>query len=95
MKKPTQQERILAVLKALAEGTADLPAEYVRRHPHGDGVSARYFKQVLLISECNGRISELRAKGYDIETSSSKDAHGFAYHRLKVKQTPEEWFNAL
>ena len=30
------------------------------------GVSARYFKQVRLISECNGRKSELRAKGHDI-----------------------------
>jgi hypothetical protein len=29
----------------------------------------RYFKQQLLISECNGRISELRgAEGYVIET---------------------------
>jgi hypothetical protein len=51
----------------------------------GDGVRARYFKQVLLVSECNGRISELRSKGYDIETSTQKDPYGFAYHRL----TPE------
>jgi hypothetical protein len=45
-------------------------------------VSARYFKQVLLVSECNGRISELRGKGYQIETSAGKDRYGFAYHRL-------------
>jgi len=38
---------------------------------------------VMLISECNGRISELRAKGYDIETSKEKDRYGFVYHRLK------------
>jgi hypothetical protein len=34
-----------------------------------EGVSARYFKQVMLISEVNGRISELRGKGCVIETS--------------------------
>jgi hypothetical protein len=45
-------------------------------------VSARYFKQVLLVSECNGRISELRSKGYEIDTSKAKDRYGFAYHRL-------------
>jgi hypothetical protein len=54
-----------------------------RRHKSGDGLSARYFKQVMLISEVNGRISELRSKGYDIETGNVKDEHGFAYYRLK------------
>jgi hypothetical protein len=37
---------------------------------------------LMLISEVNGRISELRAKGYVIETSVGKDRYGFAYHRL-------------
>lgn len=32
----------------------------------------------MLISEVNGRISELRSKGYDIETSKGKDRYGFA-----------------
>lgn len=36
----------------------------------------------MLISECNGKISELRAKGYVIETSENKDKFGFVYHRL-------------
>ena len=36
----------------------------------------------MLISEVNGRISELRGKGYVIETSVEKDRWGFAYHRL-------------
>jgi hypothetical protein len=45
-------------------------------------LSARYFKQVMLISEVNGRISELRGKGYGIDTSTEKDRFGFAYHRL-------------
>ncbi len=45
-------------------------------------MSARYFKQVLLVSECNGRISELHGKGYNIETSKEKDQYGFACHRL-------------
>jgi hypothetical protein len=78
----TQQERILRALQALATDTHDIPEEYLRRHPEGDGVSARYFKHVMFISECNGRISELRSKGYDIETSEVKDDYGFAYQRL-------------
>jgi hypothetical protein len=81
--KPTQQQRILAVLQSLQSGDHHIPDEYLRRHKSGDGISARYFKQALLVSECNGRISELRSKGYDIETSKQKDKFGFAYHRLK------------
>lgn len=99
--KQTQADRILAVLESLRDDTHQIPEEFIRRHPSGDGVSARYFKQVMLISECNGRISELRAKGYIIDTSKVKDAYGFAYHRLassaETKPTPpcerttEEW----
>ncbi|MGC2463234.1 MAG: helix-turn-helix domain-containing protein [Steroidobacteraceae bacterium] len=48
----------------------------------GGDLSSRYLKRVMYISECNGRISELRGKGYDIETSEQEDEHGFAYHRL-------------
>jgi hypothetical protein len=36
----------------------------------------------MLISEVNGRISELRGKGYEIDTSVAEDRHGFKYHRL-------------
>jgi hypothetical protein len=36
----------------------------------------------MLISEVNGRISELRGKGYVIDTSSAEDRHGFKFHRL-------------
>jgi hypothetical protein len=36
----------------------------------------------MLVSEVNGRIGELRGKGYVIETSVEKDRWGFAYHRL-------------
>lgn len=79
----TQQQRILATLEALQSGKHDIPEQYIRRHPSGDGVSARYFKQVLLVSECNGRISELRSKGHDIETSTVRDECGFVFHRIK------------
>lgn len=85
--KQTQQERILAALLAIQAADHDIPEQYIKHYPTGDAVSARYFKQVLLISECNGRISELRAKlrekDQDIETSADKDPYGFAYHRLK------------
>jgi hypothetical protein len=69
--KPTQQQRVLEVLQSL-RGEHDIPSEYIRHHAQGDGVSARYFKQVMLISEVNGRISELRAKGNVIETSNTE-----------------------
>jgi hypothetical protein len=81
--KQTQQQRIVAVLQSLQAGDHNIPEEYLRRHPSGDGVSARYFKHVMKISECNGRISELRGKGYDIETGKVDDEYGFSYHRLK------------
>lgn len=104
--KPTQQQRILQTLQALQSGDHDIPEIYIRRHPSGDGVSARYFKQVLFISECNGRISELRTKGYEIETSKAKDEYGFVYHRLGTAPAPfkareptmldlEKWFDLL
>lgn len=80
--KPTQQQRVLEVLQSLRTDH-DIPEQYVRRHPSGDGVSARYFKQVMLISEVNGRISELRNKGHEVETSTERDRYGFSYHRLK------------
>lgn len=96
--KPTQQQKILGTLQALLSGEHDIPEQYLRRHPSGDGVSARYFKQVMFISECNGRLSEIRAKGHDIETSKAKDGYGFVYHRLKVAApalSMEEWFDEV
>lgn len=68
MKKPTQQER---VLKALLDAK-------------GGWVSTRHFKQVMLISEVNGRLSELKARGYEIETSDFTDEYGFRSHRIKL-----------
>jgi hypothetical protein len=50
--------------------------------------SAGYIKRVTGISECNGRISELRSKGYGIETSKEEDRYGFAYHRLRPVGAP-------
>jgi biotin operon repressor len=92
----TQQERILKLLKAIQSGGHKVPEEYLRRHPSGDGVSARYIKQVMGITEANGRISELRGKGYEIETSKQKDVFGFAYHRLAPTTiTMEAWFDEL
>ena len=82
--KLTQQQRILGVIQSQQSADHRIPEEYVRHHPNGDVISARYFKQVLLVSECNGRISELRSKGYDIETNKEKDRCGFAYHRLNL-----------
>lgn len=82
MAKQTQQQRILAMLLVVRNRDHDIPEEFLKRHQDGDGISSRYFKQVMLVSECNGRISELRSKGYVIETSEAKDKYGFAYHRL-------------
>ena len=62
--KQTQQQRILAVLEEVQAGNHEISEDFIRRHSSGDGVSARYFKQALLVSECNRRISELRTKGY-------------------------------
>ena len=82
MKAKTQQEKIVEVLQSIRDGTHQIDSEYIRRHETGDGISSRYFKQVLLVSECNGRISELRGKGYVIDTSVAEDKFGFKFHTL-------------
>lgn len=86
--KPTQQQKILDTLLKVKSREHDIPEIYILRHPKGDGISARYFKQVLLISECNGRVSELRGKGHIIDTSKTKDTYGFVYHRLLSEPAP-------
>ncbi len=48
----------------------------------GAWVSAKIFKRDMWITECNARISELRNKGYNIETGDT-DEFGFALHRLE------------
>jgi hypothetical protein len=45
MEKKTQQQRVLEVLQSVIT-EHDIP-QYIRHHPDGDGVSARYFKQVM------------------------------------------------
>jgi hypothetical protein len=43
--KETQQERILSVLRVVRSSVHEVPEEYVRRRPDGDGVSVRNFKR--------------------------------------------------
>jgi hypothetical protein len=52
--------------------------DYLRRR--GDGISARYFKQVMFISEVNGRISDL-AVGRNMYGSSA-DGEWFVQGRV-------------
>jgi len=78
----SQQERILELLQQVHSGAHEIPEEYIRRHANGDGVSVRYIKRVMWITECDGRVSELRSKGYDIQSSEERDEHGFCYLRL-------------
>jgi len=52
----------------------------------GGWISAKVFKIDMMITETNARISELRNKGYDVETRDVRDEYGFAYHRIKVKE---------
>lgn len=78
----TQQERILAVLRAARDGTLKIPGEFLFHHPKGVGVSARYFHRNMGINQANARISELRAEGYNIESSKKEDMYGFRYQRL-------------
>lgn len=79
VKKLTQGERVLRTL---------LEAQ-------GGWVSTKYFKQTMLISEVNGRMSELKNKGWDIETKDEKDQYGFAFHRIlpKKEMTDEEKYD--
>lgn len=61
------------------------------KNANGKPISSRYFKQTLLISECNGRISDLRNEGYVIETLEEKDEYGFALHILKSEPKKLRW----
>ena len=53
----------------------------------GDWVNTQYFKRTLWITECNGRLSELKNEGHNIETSPFTDLYGFRSHRLLPKET--------
>lgn len=90
MKKLTQREKILKVLREVRDGRAVFPIEYIKTKDGEAWLSSRYLKQVMLISEANGRISEARADGYDIATLTEKDEFGFAYHRLVVDVAPKK-----
>lgn len=83
--KPTQHEKVLSMLKAVRAGTHNVPEEYMLRSQSGAGISSRYFKQVMFISEVNARVHELQRKGYQIRSSTHhKDRHGFIYYRLEA-----------
>lgn len=65
--KPSQATRILAVLK----------------HAKGKWVNGRKFLQEMMITQAHARLHELERKGYKIEHSEFRDAHGFKSYRLK------------
>jgi hypothetical protein len=44
----------------------------------------------MLISEVNGRVSQLRGKGNVIDTIVLEDRYGFKYHRLSASPVPLE-----
>ncbi len=83
MKKLTQGQIILDVLQRLQVGASKVPKLYLKKDSDGDYVSARYFKHVMYISECNGRLSELRRSGFLTESPEERDPYGFSYHRLQ------------
>lgn len=53
--------------------------EALRSHP--DGLSTRYMKRDMGITECHARLSELRADGYDINPIK-EDEYGFTIQKL-------------
>lgn len=70
-------------MKGKTQGQRILDA--LRANP--DGVSVRYMKRELMISETNGRISELRARGYDIQPVGT-DEFGFSIQKLFAEPAP-------
>lgn len=86
----TQQERIIKLLTAVRYRQHSIPAEYIKEHPSGDGISVRFVKRVMGISEANARVSELRSKGHDIEASKARDRYGFVYLRFKPEPSFEQ-----
>ena len=72
-KKPTQCDRVLAVLQN-ANGA-------------GGWVNGRYFLQTMLISQYHARIFQLQEDGHDIEASDFTDEFGFKSYRIKPKNS--------
>lgn len=66
IEKPTQCNRILAVLKR-----AD-----------GEWVSGRHFLLGMLLSQYHARIFELQKKGHKIEASDFTDEYGYKSYRI-------------
>ena len=73
MKLPSQRQRILNEL---------IEAD-------GDWVSTNYFKTVMHLYECNARLSELKNRGHNIESSKFRDEFGFVSHRLIIAPKQE------
>lgn len=69
LKKPTQCEKILKVLKEANE----------------TWVSGRYFLQEMLLSQYHARIWQLQKDGYNIEASDERDNYGYKSYRLIKK----------
>lgn len=75
-KRPTQAGKILKVLEE-----AD-----------GEWVNARVFIQQMFLSQTSARITELRHKGYAIETSDFRDSYRFVSYRLKLGEGQQALF---
>ena len=71
LQKPTQGEKILAVLEK----------------NFGEWISGEYFLREMYLSQYHARIWDLQQKGHNIEASDFKSAHGFKSYRLVPKDT--------
>lgn len=56
---------------------------------NGDWVNARKFVHEMWLSQCSARITELRHKGYKIETSPFRDCYRFVSYRLLTEPKQE------
>lgn len=80
----TQKQKVLKTLEAVRSGDHNIDEQYLFRHDGGDGVSSRFFKQVMFLSEVNARVHELQEDGFKIVSSKThKDPFGFVYYRLE------------
>jgi hypothetical protein len=85
----TEAKKLLAekmlgnALRHVRDGNTKVPLHYIYRDTEGYGLSTCFIKREMWITETNGRVSELRADGFDIPSHPIKrDEHVFAYLRL-------------
>jgi hypothetical protein len=79
-------KEITATVHPRSPPTREASTTSPRISPPQGGSVVSLLQARALITEVNGRVSELRSKGYDIQSSTERDPYGFVYLRARPMQ---------